>query len=148
MENAILKVIYFIVHVLVEWIEAFYYFALRFRESIYNFINIAFRERQTRSPLKNEKVLIEQRIQEIKKIPKHLAVILNIKSERDVALSRLADLVQWSLCSGVNFISFYDVKGTWNFALYLSLVTSLDPKKQCFKIQSHDELNYFICHYN
>lgn len=110
MENSLLKLVYLIVHVLVEWIEAFYYFGLEFRDNFYNFVNNVLQKRPTRTSA-DEKVYIEQRVQEIKKVPKHIAVILNISRETDVDLSRLADLVSWSLSSGVNFISFYDFKG-------------------------------------
>jgi hypothetical protein len=98
------------VHVLVEWLEAFYYFGLEFRDNLSNFINNVVRVRQLKTST-NEKVHIEQRLHEIKKVPKHLAVILNINRESDVDLSCLVDLVAWSLSSGINFISFYDFKG-------------------------------------
>lgn len=110
MENKLLKLIYLIVHVLVEWIEAAYYFGFEFRDNLSNFVNNVVRVRQLKTS-SHEKVHIEQRLHELKKVPKHLAVILNIKRETDVDLSRLADLVSWSLTSGVNFISFYDFKG-------------------------------------
>lgn len=111
MENTLLKLIYFIVHVLAEWIETFYYFGFEFRDNFYNFINNVVQTRQLKTS-KDEKVYIEHRLHDLKKVPKHIAVILDIKSEKDVDLSRLADLVSWSLVSGVNFISFYDFKGT------------------------------------
>lgn len=106
MENKLLKLIYLIVHVLVEWIEASYYFGLEFRDNLLNFINNVVPIRQLMTSAQ-----MQQRLHELKKVPKHLAVILNIKRETDVDLSRLADLVSWSLGSGVNFISFYDFKG-------------------------------------
>lgn len=110
MENKLLKLIYLIVHVLVEWIEELYYFGLEFRDNLSNFVNNVVRVRQLRASV-HEKVHIEQRLHDLKKVPKHLAVILSINRESDVDLSRLADLVSWALSSGVNFISFYDFKG-------------------------------------
>lgn len=111
MENIFLKLIYLIVHAVVEWIEAFYYFGLEFRDNFHDFINNLLSIRRSRT-LASDKLYIEQRVHEIKKIPKHFAVILNISDETDVDLSRLVDLVSWTLSSGVNFITFYDFKGT------------------------------------
>ena len=94
----------------------------------------------------HEKVHIEQRLHELKKVPKHLAVILSINRESDVELSRLADLVAWALSSGVNFISFYDFKGTeidknvnaHKMTLMTPTIFFSSPR-----MQSHDELNLF-----
>lgn len=133
MENKLLKLIYLIVHILVEWIEAIFYFGLEFRDNFSNFINNAVRVRRLSSS-SYEKVHIEQRLHELKKIPKHLAVILNLIRETDVDLSRLADLVAWSLSSGVNFISFYDFKGT---TLFKTISASNDL---------HDPNNFFNPH--
>lgn len=126
MENTLLKIIYLIVHVLVEWIEEFYYFGLEFRDNFYNFVNNVVRDRQMKT-LQDEKVLIEQRLHELKKVPRHLAVILHLNRETDVDLSRLADLVSWSLSSGVNFISFYDFKGTVLIDKNFQSITDLKP---------------------
>jgi hypothetical protein len=59
----------------------------------------------------NDKVIIDKSISDIKKIPKHLGVILNVKHEKDVDLSKLVQLISYSLHSGINFISFYDFRG-------------------------------------
>jgi hypothetical protein len=110
MENRLLKLIYLIIHVLVNCIESFFYFGLEFQEKIFYFINYVAKERRKGSAAE-ETQLIERKVQDLDKIPQHIAVILHIKSEQDVDLSRLSDLVSWSLNSGVNFISFYDFKG-------------------------------------
>lgn len=104
------KVLWMILHLLADLIEAIYYFGLEFREKLVSFIkNIS--QTNTTADCKDENLLIERHIHEIKKHPKHIAVILNAKSKRDLDLHQLTNLVQWALSSGVNFISFYDYKG-------------------------------------
>ena len=116
MENIIPKLIYFIAHLLVDWIEKFYYFGLEFRDNFSNYIKYVVNGRQINQikTSTNEKVIIEQHVHKLSKIPKHIAVILNISQRRDVDLSGLSDIVLWSLHTGVNFISFYDFEGTSN----------------------------------
>lgn len=110
MENFLIKIIYLIIHTLIDWLEAFYYFGLEFRDNFYDFINKIIREDKSKS-FEDEIVIIERKVQELKKIPKHIAVLLNLQDETDVDLSRLSDLIFWALNSGINFISFYDHKG-------------------------------------
>lgn len=112
MENSILKLIYLIVHMLVDCIETIFYFGLEFRDKFFNFINNSLKEGNITSSA-NEKVIIERNLQSLKKIPQHIAVILNIRNKGDVELSKLVDLIHWSLISGINFISFYDFKGNY-----------------------------------
>jgi hypothetical protein len=110
MESVILKAIWFIVHLVVDLIEALFYCGLELRENFGYFIkNITADGLGTRQG--HEIAYIESSVGELKKLPKHIAVILSLECERDVDLSKLANLVSWSLSSGVNFISFYDYKG-------------------------------------
>lgn len=107
------KVLWMIVHLLADLIEAVYYFGLEFRENFSNFIKNISQPKQTHD-FTDDRLLIQSRINEIKKLPKHLAVILNANSEKDVDLKQLTNLVLWALSSGVDFISFYDYKGKLN----------------------------------
>lgn len=107
------KVLWIIIHYLVDILEAIYHFGLEFRE---NFINYIKNMRQTGEFI-DDRHLIERHLSEIKKLPQHLAVILNANSEKDVDLKQLSNLIFWSLSTGVNFISFYDYKGN-----YLSII--------------------------
>lgn len=104
------KVLWIIVHLIADFIEAIGYFGLELRENLYNFIKNITKARQ-KQELGDDKRLIECHINEIKKLPTHLAVILDINKEKDVDLKQLTNLVLWSLWSGVNFISFYDYRG-------------------------------------
>lgn len=110
MKSILLKAIWFLIHTLVNIIESLYYFGLEFRENFINFIKNSMRSRKLYSK-DDENLLIARRIHELKRLPKHIAVILHINNEEDVDLFNLAKLVSWSLNSGVNFISFYDYKG-------------------------------------
>lgn len=108
------KVLWIIAHFLADLIEAIYYFGLEFRENLFNFIKNISKPTQAHN-YKDDRLIIESRISEIKKHPKHLAVILNANSGRDVDLEHLTNLVFWSLSSGAEFISFYDYKGNLYF---------------------------------
>lgn len=110
MELVILKVIWFIIHLFADLIESIYYFGSELRENFLNFIKNIAKERR-RSDKEDDILYIEASLSELKKLPKHIAVILNLNRERDVDLSYLVNLIAWSLASGVNFISFYDYKG-------------------------------------
>lgn len=110
MESVILKATWFLIHFIVDLIETLFNFGLELRENFNNFIKNISSEIHWRSK-DDEIAFIETRISELKKLPKHIVVILNLSNERDVDLSKLANLVSWSLYSGVNFISFYDYKG-------------------------------------
>jgi hypothetical protein len=104
------KVLWVILHLLVDLIETIYHFGIEFREKISNFLKIISQARHT-SEQTCDRLLIERHIYEIKKFPKHLAVIVNAKSKRDVDIDQLTNLVRWALSSGVNFISLYDFQG-------------------------------------
>lgn len=108
------KVLWIIAHFLADLIEALYFFGLEFRDNLFNFIKNISQPAPT-SDSKDVRLIIESRISEIKKHPKHLAVILNANSRRDVDVEHLTNLVLWSLSSGVEFISFYDYKGNLHF---------------------------------
>ncbi|KAG5684307.1 hypothetical protein PVAND_013542 [Polypedilum vanderplanki] len=110
MESMILKAIWFIIHFIVDLIESLFYYGLEFRENFIYFIKNISIDSLSRSK-KNELAYIEARINDLKKLPKHIAVILNINNKKDVDLSKLVNLVSWSMNSNVNFISFYDYKG-------------------------------------
>jgi hypothetical protein len=117
------KLIYLIIHVLVYIFEALLHFGLEFSQEILYFISYYVKDRRKGSFV-DEAVLIERRVQDLDKIPQHIAVILHINNETDVDLSKLSDLVSWSLNSGVNFISFYDFKGLCQ-KVYLSNIAPL-----------------------
>lgn len=104
------RIIYLIIHLLVDYVESFFYFGLEFRDKFYNFINTLLRDRK-RTSLDDEKAILDWNLQILDKIPQHIAVLLHLNEETDVDLSKLSDLIFWSLHSGVNFISFYDFKG-------------------------------------
>ena len=110
MEAVLLKVLWYIVHLLVDLFETFYYFGIEFRENFLNVIKNITKD-QPSSTKESELQLIESSVQDLEKIPKHIIVILNINNEKDVDLSQLTNLIYWSMNSGVNFISFYDYKG-------------------------------------
>lgn len=107
------KVLWIIIHLLTDFIETIYYFGLEFRENLtnflINFINIS-QSRRVHN-LFDDCQIIENRIKEIPKLPKHLAVILSANSENELDVRKLTSLVIWALSSGVEFISFYDYKG-------------------------------------
>lgn len=100
-------------HLLVDLIEAIYFFGLEFRENFSYFIKNISQPKHSHD-YNDDRLLIESRIDELKKLPKHLAVILNANSEKDIDILQLTKLVLWALSSGVNFISFYDYKGKLN----------------------------------
>jgi hypothetical protein len=104
------KVLWIILHFVADLIEAIYFFGLEFRENFANYVKNITKERRIQEE-DDEKQLIECHLNDLKKLPKHLAVILNANSEKDVDLRQLSNLVLWSLSCGVNFISFYDYKG-------------------------------------
>lgn len=105
------RVLWIIIHSLADLVEAIYHFGLEFRENFSNYIKNMTKSRQT-DQLTCDRQLIERHLNEITKLPKHLAVILSVNSVKDVDLQQLTNLVLWSLSAGVNFISFYDYKGT------------------------------------
>lgn len=110
MESVILKILWYIVHFIADFIETFYYIGLEFRENFYDFIKNISKDKP--ADIKGSELqLIERSIQDLEKIPKHIVVLLNINHERDVDLSKLTNLIFWALNSGVHFISFYDYKG-------------------------------------
>ena len=110
MENILSRLLYLIIHHLVDSVEAIFYFGLEFRDNLYNFVNNLLRDRK-RTTLDGEKAIIDRNLHNLDKIPQHIAVLLHLKNGTDVDLSQLSDLIFWSLNSGVNFISFYDFKG-------------------------------------
>lgn len=110
MSFSIYKILWIFVHVLANLIETIYIFGLEFRENFINYFKNITKVGRIQEE-KGDKQLIESHLNELKKLPRHLAVIVNANSEKDVDLSKLSNLVLWSLSSGVNFISFYDYKG-------------------------------------
>ncbi|CAG9801700.1 unnamed protein product [Chironomus riparius] len=120
MESVLLKVIWYLVHLIVNLFETIYYFGLEFRENFHNFITNITKDKPS-STKESELQLIESSVQDLEKIPKHIIVILNINNEKDVDLSQLTNLIYWSMNSGVNFISFYDYKGIVKHQLASSL---------------------------
>lgn len=104
------KLLWIIVHLLADLIETIYFFGLELREKLSNFVKNITKVRRFQKD-KDDEQLIESHLKELKKLPKHLAVILSANSENDVELQQLSNLVLWSLTTGVNFISFYDYKG-------------------------------------
>lgn len=120
MESVLLKVLWYLIHLLVDLFETFYYFGLEFRENFYNFIKNITKD-QPISTKESELQLIESSVLDLEKIPKHIIVILNINNEKDVDLSQLTNLIYWSLSSGINYISFYDYKGIVKHQLASSL---------------------------
>lgn len=106
------RVLWIIIHLIADLIEAAYNFGIEFRENFANFIKNITQARRFHV-LTDDRKLIESHSSEIKTIPKHLAVILNANSEDDVDLKQLTNLVVWSLSSNINFISFYDYQGKY-----------------------------------
>lgn len=104
------KVLWLLVHALVSLFEAIFHFGLEFRENFCNFIKKISQSRCNHTS-KSDRLLIENQLHELKKLPKHLGVILSASSEKDVDVQKLTRLVTWALSSGINFISFYDYKG-------------------------------------
>lgn len=104
------KLLWSLIHLLVNLIEELFFFGLEFRDNVFNYVKELSQVRRTREK-EDDARLIERHINELKKLPKHLAVIVTAESEKDVDLKQLTNLVEWSLKSGVNFISFYDRNG-------------------------------------
>lgn len=113
------KVLWIIVHLLADLIEAIYYFGLEFRENLSNFVKNISQPRRVKSSI-DDILTIESHLKGIKKLPKHLAVLLSVNSEKDVDVIKLTNLVLWALSSGVEFISFYDYKGEFSTSLITS----------------------------
>jgi len=110
------KLLLFILHRLADLIEAIYYFGLEFRENLRSFIKNINQPRRLYS-FNYDILTIESKIKQLEKLPKHLAVLLNADTEKDVDVKNLTDLVLWALNSGVEFISFYDYKGIVKYEL-------------------------------
>jgi hypothetical protein len=104
------KLLWALLHVLVDLLEAIFFFGVEFRENFFNYVK-NLNKRRRKHEKESDAKLIEQHITELKKLPKHLAVIVKAENEKDVDLRKLTNLVLWSMSSGVNFISFYDHKG-------------------------------------
>ena len=51
---------------------------------------------------------IQRDIKQLKKLPVHLALLVN---EREVSCSDLARLVNWCFCVGIHYVSLYDPRG-------------------------------------
>lgn len=109
MSNFCHKVLWTLLHLLANILEPIYYYGLEFREKFRYFIENIGTSRLPNDS--NDAGLIEHQISNIKRFPKHLAVILTVNNQKDVDLNNLTKLVMWALNSGVNFISFYDYKG-------------------------------------
>lgn len=110
------KLLWILLHLVVDLFEAIYFFGLEFRENFANFIKSMTTERRFQGG-EDDVQLIERHISHLKKLPKHLAVIVKAEDKRDVDLRKLSNLVLWSMNSGVNFISFYDYKGKVGFVI-------------------------------
>lgn len=135
------RVLWIIIHSLADLVEAIYHFGLEFRENFSNFIKNMTKSIQT-DQLTSDRQLIERHLNKITKLPKHLAVILNVNSGKDVDLKQLTNLVLWSLSSGVNFISFYDYKGKfYHNHLTGRVVTKVNISKHFSRVQSSFSLN-------
>lgn len=106
------RLLWILAHNFVTVSVTIFYIGLEFREKIANFIKNITQERR-KFVVGNERIYVESQSSYVKKLPKHLAVILTVDNEKDVDLGRLSNLVEWSLVSGVNFISFYDYKGNY-----------------------------------
>lgn len=107
------KVLWILLHFIVNVLEALFYFGLEFRDKISNFTK-NFNQSPIRHEKADERQLIESHLHELTKLPKHLGVILNASSENDVDLKKLASLLSWALGTGINVISFYDYRGNYN----------------------------------
>jgi hypothetical protein len=107
MRLSLYKIIWHLINIAFSLFETIFFFSIELREYVDNFINSTMPKHQD-----DEKLLIEKNVRVLKKVPKHIAVILTIDSEKDVDLMRLTDLVFWALhTKGIDFISFYDCKG-------------------------------------
>lgn len=110
MESLVLRILWHIIHAIVNIIEVLYHFGFEFRENLSNFIKNINKDNLL-STKESEIQRIERSVQDLEKIPEHIVVILDINNEKDVDLSKLTSLIFWSMNSGVFFISFYDYKG-------------------------------------
>jgi hypothetical protein len=104
------KLLWTLLHLLVNLLEVIFVFGLEFRENLFNYVKKLSQVRRTQEK-EDDGMLIERHISQLKKLPKHLAVIVSAECGGDVDLKKLTNLVLWSMNSGVNFISFYDHKG-------------------------------------
>lgn len=104
------KVLWLFVHAVFSIAEAIFHFSLEFRDNFCNFIKKISQSRCKHTST-SDRHLIESQLHELKKLPKHMGVILSANSETDVDVQKLTCLVTWALSSGINFISFYDYKG-------------------------------------
>lgn len=104
------RVLWLLAHALASLAEGIWHFSLEFRENFCNFIK-KISQSQSNHTSTSDRQLIEDRLHELKKLPKHLGVILSVGSEKDVDVRKLTRLVTWALSSGINFISFYDYQG-------------------------------------
>lgn len=109
------KVLWTIVHLLANIAEAFHNLRLEFQQNLFNFIkNLG---QHNKNKVINDRLVIENHLHVLEKLPKHLGVILNATKQTDVDVRQLAKIVFWALSSGVNFISFYDYKGAYKTIL-------------------------------
>lgn len=105
MSSSIHKLIWIVVHLLANLITKLYLFGIQFCDFSSHF----FKNIQNNNS-NNEKRMIDGSINEIKKVPQHLAVMLDLENEKP-DLQTLTNLVFWSLNCGINYISFYDYEG-------------------------------------
>ena len=89
--------------------------------------------------------LIQRDVQELQKLPVHLALLVN---ERQISHSDLARLVNWCFCAGINYVSLYDPRGQHRYVLvfhiqfsymHVRMTSSQDCRSVCF---SH---NIIVC---
>lgn len=104
------KFLWILAHNLAALSLTLFYIGLEFREKIINFLKIITKDRR-KSTDESDRHQIECHTSYVKKLPKHLAVILTLEHDKDVDLGRLCKIVEWSLVAGVNFLTFYDYRG-------------------------------------
>lgn len=110
LSSSFYRLLWLITHNLATVAVHLFFVGLEFREKIVNFIKNITQERR-KSVVESERHHIESHASCVKKLPKHLVVILSIEHAKDVDLGRLGKLIEWSLWSDVNYLTFYDYKG-------------------------------------
>jgi hypothetical protein len=113
MNSLVYKWLYIIIHNLVNVFEEIFHIGFEIYEKIEKFVNYKLHPWFDKLKNKhNDRCFIYNNSECLKsKLPKHLAVILQLNDKKDVDLEKLSQIVEWSLVSGVNYLTFYDIRG-------------------------------------
>lgn len=119
------KIVWILLHTIANIAEKIYEIGLFLYEILKNFQ----RAHNSRKSSNYEKSVIEEHIHNLKKIPQHLAVLLNCNA-KDCELPKyenLANLVCWAFELGINYISFYDYRGKLKQFFNCELIDTIGP---------------------